>query len=328
MKSLALVFCALLFYSFGVIINFCHIRSDSATKLDEPETLQRWKGTDLPLKCLQTGRGGSQDIGEDPVFMVQRPGEPPTNITENSMKYSVASSQIDFTTSIPTRRYFLIIFNISGEENGTKFICLPKENSLNKAAIDEAFEHFSTTLKVKPIPESVEGKLIWSAVDIYWKLFIIFIIKYKTWYMIDVFSIMLKFRFQSYENAIPEHDCNAYSIPCEPLKLVSQPCMHCSMVKQAIYNVTPPPMLPLLFLRTLKNPRKRILKIFCCAKWTAWQINLDYLALLKFHTEKTTAEEETSSTTSPGQGPLSTRDVTTSKKVVLTPGMRSFWFMN
>ena len=54
MKTLAFVFCALLFYSFGVIINFFHIRSDSATKLDEPETLERWEGADLPLKCLQT----------------------------------------------------------------------------------------------------------------------------------------------------------------------------------------------------------------------------------------------------------------------------------
>ena len=132
------------------------IPSDSATKLEERETVEPLEGTDYPLKCLQTGRFGSTDIEEDPVFMEQIPGEPATNITQNSMKYFIASGQIDFTTSIPTRRYVLVIFNISREQNGTKYICIPKENSMNKAAIDEAFEHFSTTLRVKP----VEGKLI------------------------------------------------------------------------------------------------------------------------------------------------------------------------
>ena len=67
--------------------------------------------------------------------------------------------QIRFTSTtgvpIPTRPYYLVVSDISLQDNGTKYICISKEESTNEGELDYAFENSATTLKVKPIEGSL-----------------------------------------------------------------------------------------------------------------------------------------------------------------------------
>ena len=138
-------------------VSILFVISDSAS-LKTPEVVELRVGESYTLKCSQTGRSGEEDVGEDPVFVVQSPGPggTQTNITEDDTKYFLATGQIKFTSTtsskerIPIRPYYLGVSDISLQDDGTKYICISESNSRNQNELDDAFQYFSTTLKVKP----------------------------------------------------------------------------------------------------------------------------------------------------------------------------------
>ena len=118
--------------------------------------LQPGLGINYTLSCKQTGRSGTQTVAEA-VFAVRSPpgnAQTTTIITEDSSEYYLAAGQIKLA-SIPTRLYYLVVRDISLQDNGTKYICISKKESTNEVELDYAFENSATLLKVKPF----EGKL-------------------------------------------------------------------------------------------------------------------------------------------------------------------------
>ena len=104
-----------------------------------------------PLTCQQTGRFGSNTVTA-PIFAVRNGenGQIDTIRPDNS-RYGFFTGKLNKTGSLPHQKFYLIIGEITMEDNDKQFVCI-KENEV--AYVEESFSTFNTTI----IVPSEEGK--------------------------------------------------------------------------------------------------------------------------------------------------------------------------
>ena len=63
----------------------------------------------------------------------------------------------------------MVVNDISWQDNGTKYVCISKEDSKVQDELTNAFDDFSTTLKLKPIEGKLDHQLWnWSLLKVSW----------------------------------------------------------------------------------------------------------------------------------------------------------------
>ena len=105
-----------------------------------------------PIKCQQFGRSGSNTV-RAPVFAVRSGDNGQIEIiSSDDSRYDFYSGKPKVTAgSLPYQAFYLVIDEITMEDNNKQFVCLNKDDI---AYVDEVFSEFHTTIVVP----SDEGK--------------------------------------------------------------------------------------------------------------------------------------------------------------------------
>ena len=126
--------------------------TDAAHLVEEP-ILNLCPGMRYPIKCQQTGQTRSNTVTA-PVFAVRNGDNGQIEIIESdNSNYDFCSGKLDRTGYIPHQNFYLVIDEITMDDNDKQFVCL---NKADVGYVGEEFSDFHTTIVV----HSDEGKEI------------------------------------------------------------------------------------------------------------------------------------------------------------------------
>ena len=102
--------------------------TDAARLLEDP-ILNLCPGMKYPISCQQRGQSGTNNTVTDPVFAVRNGDNGQIDIIRSDDSgYNVFAGNLEIRSGFPHKKFYLIIDEITLEDNDKQFTCLNEED--------------------------------------------------------------------------------------------------------------------------------------------------------------------------------------------------------